>query len=62
MEPERSRQTAPPSSNGRFLYVHGAGSTIDVYDAQTFRLIRSVSLGADMTEWLLLPPPGARPR
>ncbi len=58
----RPRMQLTPSSNGRFLYVHGAGSTIDVYDAQTFRLIRSVSLGADMTEWLLLPPPGARPR
>ena len=60
--PGRPRMQLTPSSNGRYLYVHGAGSTIDVYDAQTFRLLRTVSLGADMTEWLLLPPAGARRR
>jgi len=60
--PGRPRMQLTPSSNGRYLYVHGAGSTIDVYDAQTFRLLRTVSLGADMTEWLLLPPAGSRRR
>ncbi|MCI0436060.1 MAG: hypothetical protein L0271_20825 [Gemmatimonadetes bacterium] len=58
----RPRMQLTPSSNGRYLYVHGAGSTIDVYDAQTFRPVRTVALDADMTEWLLLPPPGSRRR
>ncbi|MGH7500945.1 MAG: YncE family protein [Longimicrobiales bacterium] len=52
----RPRMSLTPSSNGRYLYIHGAGSTIDFYDAQTFEKVRTVDLGADMTEFVLLPP------
>jgi DNA-binding beta-propeller fold protein YncE len=55
----RPRMGLTPSSNGRYLYIHTAGSTIDVYDVQTFRLVRTVDLGADMIRFLLLPPRAA---
>jgi DNA-binding beta-propeller fold protein YncE len=55
----RPRMGLTVSSNGRYLYVHGAGNTIDLYDAQTYRLVRTVELTGDMTRFLLLPPGGA---
>jgi len=51
----RPRMGLTVSSNGRLLYIHTAGPTIDVFDANTLRHIRQVDLGADMTEFLLLP-------
>ena len=51
----RPRMGMTVSSNGRLLYIHTAGPTIDVYDAATFRHLRQVDLGADMTRFLLLP-------
>jgi hypothetical protein len=51
----RPRMGLTPSSNGRYLYIHTAGSTIDLYDTQTFQLVRTVDLGADMTGFRLLP-------
>ena len=51
-----------PSSNGRQLYIHTAGPTIDVYDAQTFRHVRTVTLGADMTGLVIIPPGAPAPR
>jgi DNA-binding beta-propeller fold protein YncE len=54
----RPRMGLTPSSNGRYIYIHTAGSTIDMYDAETFEHVRTVDLGADMTEFALLPPPG----
>jgi hypothetical protein len=48
------------SSNGRYLYIHTAGNTIDVYDAQTFRKVRTVEFDSDMTRFLLLPPAAQR--
>ncbi|MEX2281505.1 MAG: hypothetical protein WEE89_03340 [Gemmatimonadota bacterium] len=61
----RPRMGLTPSSNGRYLYIHTAGPTIDVYDSQTFRLLRTVDLGADMTRFMIVPatppaPAGAR--
>ena len=52
----RPRMGLTPSSNGRQLYIHTAGATIDVYDAQTFRLVRTVTLGADMSGFVIIPP------
>ena len=37
------------SADGTKLYVHVAGNTIDVYDADTFSLIRTVEFDEDMT-------------
>ena len=52
----RPRMGLTPSSNGRYLYIHTAGPTIDLYDVTNFRLARSVDLGADMTGFILIPP------
>jgi hypothetical protein len=59
----RPRMGLTASTDGRFLYIHSAGSTIDVYDARTFQHLRTVGLDADMTGVVLIPPgPGpARP-
>ena len=51
----RSRMGLTVSSNGAFLYVHVAGNTIDVYDANTFKKLRTATFDADMTQMLLIP-------
>jgi hypothetical protein len=51
----RPRMGMSVSTDGRFLYIHTAGATIDLYDTETFRLARTVDLGADMTRFVLLP-------
>ncbi len=51
----RPRMGLTPSSNGRYLYIHTAGPTIDMYDAETFRLVRTVDLSADMTRFMIVP-------
>jgi hypothetical protein len=43
------------------FYIHTAGHTIDVYDVNTFRLVRTVELPADMIGFLLIPPAAPRP-
>ena len=54
----RPRMGLTPSSNGRELYIHTAGPTIDVYDAQTFKKLRTVDLGQDMSGLIIIPPAG----
>lgn len=51
----RPRMGLTASTNGRMLYIHTAGATIDVHDADTFELQRTVRLPADMTGLLLVP-------
>jgi hypothetical protein len=51
----RPRMGLTPSSNGRELYIHTAGPTIDVYDAQTFKKLRTVDLGQDMSGLVIIP-------
>ena len=53
--PGRPRMSLVPSSNGELLYIYNAGNTIDVYDADTHELLRTVWLDADMTRFLLVP-------
>ena len=55
----RPRMGLTPSSNGRELYIHTAGPTIDVYDAQTFKKLRTVDLGQDMSGLIIIPSAGA---
>lgn len=57
----RSRMGLTVSSNGAYLYVHVAGNTIDVYDAATFKKLRTATFDADMTQMVLIPTkaPGA---
>lgn len=55
----RPRMGLSVSSNGKYIYIHTAGPTIDLYDTETFKLVRTVDLGADMTDFLLIPPQSA---
>ena len=43
-----------PSTNGQLLYVHQAGATIDIYEAATYRYLRSIQLAGDMTNVLVV--------
>lgn len=57
----RPRMGLTVGSGGNVLYIHTAGHTIDVYDANTFQLLRTVELPADMTTFVLIPPGTPRP-
>ena len=48
------------SSNGKLLYIFTAGNTIDLYDAETYQYLRTITLDGDQTtELFVLPtPPG----
>ncbi|MEO8678377.1 MAG: hypothetical protein ABI665_04980 [Vicinamibacterales bacterium] len=52
----RPRMALRVSSNGRLLYVFQAGATIDVYDAATYKLLRTVQMNADQTTNLFILP------
>ncbi|MBV8820528.1 MAG: hypothetical protein JO022_19365 [Acidobacteriaceae bacterium] len=45
----RPRMAIKTSSNGKLLYIYQAGSTIDIYDASTFKYLRTMSLDMDMS-------------
>jgi DNA-binding beta-propeller fold protein YncE len=51
----RPRMGLMPSADGTRLFVFVAGNTIDVYDSQTFELLRTVELDEDMTDVLVIP-------
>lgn len=51
----RPRMGLTVSTNGRVLYVHVAGPTIDMYDAQTLQKIRTVEYRADQTDVIVVP-------
>ena len=55
----RPRMGLRVSSNGNVLYIHTAGNTIDLHDAASFKLLRTITLDGDMTGFTLVPP--ARP-
>jgi hypothetical protein len=56
----RPRMALRVSSNGRLLYVFQAGATIDVYEAATYKYLRTIQMNADQTTNLfILPRPGA---
>ncbi|MFM8534405.1 MAG: hypothetical protein ACKOEC_12610 [Acidimicrobiia bacterium] len=52
----RPRMALRVSSNGRLLYVYQAGATIDVYDAATYKLLRTIQMNADQTTSLFILP------
>jgi len=52
----RPRMSLKVSSNGKYLYIHSAGNTIDLYDAATFKYLRTITLDADMTTNLYVMP------
>jgi hypothetical protein len=51
----RPRMGLTVSTNGQHLYVHTAGPTIDIYDASSLRLVRTVEFRADMTDVIVVP-------
>ncbi|MBZ5728785.1 MAG: hypothetical protein LAP87_27870 [Acidobacteriia bacterium] len=54
--PGRPRMSLKTSTNGKLLYIHGAGNTIDLYEASEFKYLRTISLDADMTTNLYVLP------
>jgi hypothetical protein len=52
----RPRMALRVSSNGRLLYVFQAGSTIDYYDAATYKKLRTIEMNADQTTSLFILP------
>ncbi len=54
--PGRPRMDLAVSSNGRVLYVFGAGNTIDLFDATTHELLRTVTLDFELTNLYVFPP------
>jgi hypothetical protein len=53
----RPRMALRTSSNGKVLYIYQAGNTIDLYDAATYKYLRTIALDADMTTELFVVPP-----
>jgi len=51
----RPRMRLSPSTNGQILYVYGAGSTIDLYEAATYRYLRTITLDGDMRTIFVVP-------
>ena len=53
--PGRPRMGLTVSSNGKYLYIHVAGNTIDVYDSETYEHLKTVDVGGDMRGFVFLP-------
>lgn len=51
----RPRMQLLTSTNGKLLYITGAGSTIDIYDAATLQFLRTVTLDSDIIDVFLVP-------
>jgi hypothetical protein len=54
--PGRPRMALRTSSNGKLLYIYQAGNTIDLYEAATYKYLRTITLDADMTDFFVVPP------
>lgn len=52
----RPRMGLKTSSNGKVLYIFVAGNTIDLYDAETYQYMRTITLDGDMTTDLFVFP------
>ncbi len=53
----RPRMALRTSSNGKILYIYQAGNTIDLYEASTYKYLRTLTLDADTTTELFVVPP-----
>ena len=60
--PGRPRMALRVSSNGRLLYLFNAGATIDVYEAATYKLLRTIEMTADQTTGLFVLPRSVPPK
>jgi DNA-binding beta-propeller fold protein YncE len=58
----RPRMGLRVSSNGKLLYVYVAGATIDIYEAATYKYLRTIQMNADQTTELYVVPPAAAAR
>jgi len=58
----RPRMSVSVSTSGRILYVWQAGNTIDLYDAATYKYLRTITLDADTTTRMFVIPPRAATR
>ena len=57
----RPRMALRVSSNGKLLYIFQAGATIDVYEAASYKYLRTIEMNADQTTSLfVLPRPAAQ--
>ena len=52
----RPRMALRVSSNGKLLYVYQAGATIDVYEAASYKKLRTIEMNADQTTTLYILP------
>jgi hypothetical protein len=52
----RPRMSLRVSSNSNVIYIQRAGNTIDLYDAASLKLLRTITLDGDMTGFILVPP------
>ncbi|HYB95563.1 MAG TPA: hypothetical protein VEC39_11350 [Vicinamibacterales bacterium] len=57
----RPRMALRVSSNGRLLYIFQAGATIDVYDASSYKHLRTIQMNADQTTNLFILPRAQAP-
>ncbi|MGE3957032.1 MAG: YncE family protein [Vicinamibacterales bacterium] len=57
----RPRMSLKVSTSGKVLYIYNAGDTIDLYEADTFKYMRTINLGGDVTSDLfVIPGPAAK--
>jgi hypothetical protein len=55
----RPRMSLKTSTNGKVLYIYNAGNTIDLYDAATYKYMRTITLDGDVTTgFFVLPKQG----
>lgn len=52
----RPRMGLRISSNGKLIYIYVAGATIDVYDAASYKFLRTIQMNADQTTELFVVP------
>jgi hypothetical protein len=45
----RPRMSLKTSSNGKLLYIYNAGNTIDLYEAATYKYLRTIDLDGDVS-------------
>ena len=55
----RPRMSLKTSSNGKVLYIYNAGNTIDLYEADTFKYMKTITLDGDVTSDLFVLPGAA---
>ncbi len=57
----RPRMSLKTSTNGKVLYIYNAGDTIDLYEADTYKYMKTINLGGDVTSDLFVIPGPAAP-